>query len=252
MLLYHRVFPVRGGDAATGAFALHMQRLHELGFEAITLDQYVRFVRGEPVQLPRRPILLTFDDGYVSALRTADPVLARLGWSAVMYVPTGAVGLPGRLTWDELRAMRSTGRWAIEEHAGDGHVLIPVDAAGRRLPFYANELWTDGRQEPFSGYKRRVTGDVERGAATLAQNLPGWTPGATFAVPFGDYGQRGSNDPRIEPWFRAYLKSRFTIVFVQHGDGFTTAGRGFANRITVSSRWNAGALEAHLRSGVGR
>ena len=53
---------------------------------------------------------------------SADPVLARFGWSAVMYVPTGFVGRPGYLTWDQLRKMQASARWQIEEHAGDGHV----------------------------------------------------------------------------------------------------------------------------------
>ena len=115
-----------------------------------------------------------------------------------MYVPTGVVGRPGYLTWDELREMRASGRWQIEEHAGDGHVLIPADGAGRRLPFYASELWSDGKKESFARYKERVSSDIERGAALLSRNLPGWKPDLTFAVPFNNYGQNGSNDPRIE------------------------------------------------------
>ena len=106
-----------------------------------------------------------------------------------MYVPTGFVGLPGHLTWDQLRQMRASGRWQIEEHAGDGHVPITVDATGRRRPSTPNEQWTDGKQETFAHYKQRVSSDIELGAALLARNLPGWTPDRTLRCPFGDYGQ---------------------------------------------------------------
>ena len=215
VLLYHRILRGDGRGVSAVSFDAQMRRLHDTGFEPITLDQYIRFMRGEAVDLPSRPILLTFDDGYASALQEVDPVLARYGWSAVMYIPTGAVGISGRLTWDELRQMQSSGRWEMQEHAGDGHVLIPVDAAGRRLPYYANELWTETGKESFSRYKQRVTHDVGLGAALLSHNLPGWAPHRSFAVPFGDYGQRGSNDPRIEPWFSSYLKAQFAVVFVQ-------------------------------------
>jgi hypothetical protein len=239
-------------NVAAATFDAQLRRLHGLGFETITLDQYVRFARHEAVDLPPRPVLITFDDGYVSAVEEADPVLARYGWTAVMYVPTATVGTPGRLTWGALRQMRSSGRWQIAEHAGDGHVLITVDSEGRRLPFYANEQWTNGKQESFAHYKRRVTTDIERGSAILARNLPGWTPHLSFAIPFGDYGQRGSNDRRIEPWLSDYLKTRFVVTFVQRDDSFTTPDPGFANRITVAANWNANTLESHLFLGLDR
>jgi peptidoglycan/xylan/chitin deacetylase (PgdA/CDA1 family) len=250
VLLYHRLGP-GSLSVAPASFDAQLRRLHELGFEAITLDQFVRFVRGEAVELPERPILVTFDDAHVSAWENADPILARYGWSAVMYVPTRAVGRPGHLTWEELRQMQSSGRWQIDEHAGDGHVLITADAAGRQLPFYAAELWADGEQESFARYRQRVSSDIERGSAALAQNLPGWITRRSFAVPFNNYGQNGSNDPRIAPWLAGYLKSRFAVVFVQRADdSFATPDPGFANRIGVSSNWDADALETHLLSGV--
>ena len=95
-----------------------------------------------------------------------------------------------------------------------------------------------------------MSSDIERGAATLARNLPGWTPNLTFAVPFGNYGQNGSNDPQLEPWLRSYLTTRFTVVFVQRDDAYTTPGPGLANRIGVSSRWDAAMLETHLLAGA--
>jgi peptidoglycan/xylan/chitin deacetylase (PgdA/CDA1 family) len=252
VLLYHRLGPGnRGYSIAPALFEAQLRRLHDLGFEAVTLDQFVRFVRGEPVELPERPVLITFDDGYVSAWENADPILARYGWSAVMYVPTGVVGRPGRLTWEELRQMQSSGRWQIDEHAGDGHVQITADAAGRQLPFYASERWTDGEQESFARYRGRVSGDIERGSALLAQNLPGWIPQRSFAVPYNNYGQNGSNDPRIEPWLSGYLTSRFAVVFVQRGDdSFATPDPGFANRLGLTSQWDADRLETRLLHGL--
>ena len=254
VLLYHRLVQSNGGySVAPAAFDAQLHRLHELGFEAITLDRYVRFVRGDAVAMPQRPILITFDDGYVSSWKNADGVLARYGWSAVMYVPTGAVGRPGHLTWEELRRMRGSGRWHIEEHAGDdGHRLVTADAAGRQLPFYASELWANGKKESFAEYQRRARRDIEQGAATLAENLPGWTPRSSFAVPFNNYGKNGSNDPRIGPWLSSYLKRRFAVVFVQRDDRFTRPGLRLANRITVSSHWDAGTLETRLLRGLDR
>jgi peptidoglycan/xylan/chitin deacetylase (PgdA/CDA1 family) len=253
VLLYHRLHV---GDSAysllPASFDAQMQRLHELGFTAVPLDRYVRFMLGDAGALPRRPILITFDDAYVSSWQNADPVLLRYGWSAAMYVPTGAVGRPGHLTWAELRQMQASGRWQIDEHAGDGHVTIPVNAAGRRLPFYASEAWTSVGQETFAHYKRRVRSDIDRGSALLAEHLRGWRPPGTFAVPFNSYGQHGSNDHRIAQWLSSYLRTRFVVAFVQGDDSFTTPRRGFGNRISVSPRWDADTLEAHLIAGLER
>ena len=249
VLLYHGL--ARGG-ATPAAFDAQMRRLHALGFEPITLGRYVHFIRGDAVDLPQRPILITFDDAFLSSWTVADPVLARYGWSAAMYVPTGLVGLPGRMTWRRLRQAESSGRWQIDEHAGDGHVMSTVDAAGRRASFYANELWTNGRQETFAHYKERVSGDIRKGRTVLTRNLPGWISHGSFAVPFGNYGQMGSNDPRIEPWLKSFLESRF-VVFFAHGDNvFTTPGPGVANRLRVAPGWNAQTLETQLRRGLHR
>jgi hypothetical protein len=251
VLLYHRLIARDDGySVAPAAFAAQMQRLHVLGFEAITLDRYVRFMRGEKVDLPPRPILITFDDAYVSAWQTADPVLARYGWNAAMYVPTGFVGRPGYLTWQQLQQMQASVRWQIDEHAGDGHVLVTIDSAGLQRPSYANELWANGRRESFTHYTRRVSNDIEHGAAMLAHFLPGWSSHGTFAVPYNNYGDNGANDRRIEPWLSAYLKTHFAVTFVQKDDSFTTPELGFANRIAVSSNWNADTLEMHLLSGL--
>ena len=253
VLLYHRLTPsTREYTVAPSTFEAQMGRLHDLGFEAITLRQYVRFMSGEAVDLPRRPFLITFDDGYPSAWKHADPVLARYGWSAVMYVATGLVGRPGIVTWDDLRQMRQSGRWQIDVHAGNGHVLVAADESGRRRPFYAAEMWAGGRKESFAHYRRRVSNDIDVGLAALARNLPGWASYGSFAVPFGNYGQNGSNDPRIEPWFRAHLERRFAVVFVQRDDSFTKPGQAFANRIAVSSRWTGVTLQRRLLRGLAR
>lgn len=251
VLLYHRLVAEPRAVAPTD-FEAEMRRLHDLGFQAITLDTYLRFMRGERVRLPQRPILITFDDGYVSSWKIADPVLARYGWTAVMYIPTGFVGLPEHLTWEQLRTLWRSGRWEIEEHAGDGHVSVPIDATGRTLPYYAAERWLNGRRETFAEYKRRVSRDIRRGAELLAQHLPGWLSHGTFAVPFGDYGQRGSDDPRIEPWFSAYLRSRFAVTFVQAIDRFVSPGLGFADRMAVTQGWDGQTLELHLLRAVSR
>ena len=60
------------------------------GYHAITQRQlFDSLMCGRP--LPRKPILITFDDGYRDALTNASPVLARLGMPATAYVISGRI-----------------------------------------------------------------------------------------------------------------------------------------------------------------
>ena len=58
----------------------------------------------------RKPVAITFDDGFQDFYTEAFPVLAQYGFSATMYLPTAFVGNPRRsfkshpcMTWSEVR-----------------------------------------------------------------------------------------------------------------------------------------------------
>lgn len=68
-------------------FARQTALLYHAGYRAITLEQFRRFHAGDAVHLPDHPILITFDDGRADAPLHADAILARYGYSAVMYGP---------------------------------------------------------------------------------------------------------------------------------------------------------------------
>ena len=133
-------------------------------------------------------------------------MLAQHGFSAVMFVITSIADTAqvqadaGALTssylaWGELAAMARGGRWELQFHANQGHRLIPV-AAGQTGPFYANLLYADGQRELFYLFKRRVSGDILAGRATMYAKAPGFVPVA-FVVPYGEYGQ--SHELRADP-----------------------------------------------------
>ena len=70
VLLYHGVGPesefANAADADYGVdvedFAKQMTLMHHAGYRTIDLETFIDFVRKKPVDLPRRPLLLTFDD----------------------------------------------------------------------------------------------------------------------------------------------------------------------------------------------
>lgn len=75
-------------------FEAHVERLAR-DYEIVGLDE---MLSGE---LPRRALLITFDDGYRSVLDVAAPVLARHGLPSVFFVSAAHV-TPGSLPLDNL------------------------------------------------------------------------------------------------------------------------------------------------------
>jgi peptidoglycan/xylan/chitin deacetylase (PgdA/CDA1 family) len=91
VLMYHRVVD----DIALSRkqnICVHVQEFHKqlelldrLGFTAITLSDYRLYQAGE-IRLPRKPVIITFDDGYLDTYRLAVPLLKEYGMRAVVFV----------------------------------------------------------------------------------------------------------------------------------------------------------------------
>jgi peptidoglycan/xylan/chitin deacetylase (PgdA/CDA1 family) len=227
-------------------FAKQLALLHHAGYEAITLEQFRAFHDGEAVELPKHPVLITFDDGRADGPRNADPVLERYGWSATMFVDVGAVtnGAPEYSTWEQLAAMQRSGRWSIQLHAGRGHHNIRYGPGEREVgPFYAYRDAEHG--ETLGEWRERVTNDLEWGEQQLRRHVPGYEPLA-FAPPFGAYGQLDTNDRRIPRWMAKELRARFGLVFVQQDPHFARPGELPTTRLQLDRTITGGALHDWL------
>ena len=215
--IVHGASDPRFFDVRLSVFRQQMDHLRDAGFHTITPDQYKRWVHGEDVSLPDKPVLITFDDGLTSA-RLATPVLEEHGFTAGMYVSTGFAdgdfggpnGEPGwYLTWDQLKAMRSTGSWVMQFHAGPlGHAYVREDANPTCHRYYTCRFREDDK-----AYRSRVKADVAGGLGAMRSvfGLPAGWHGSTYAVPFDDVGFESTNDP----WLSAYFATQFPVVFVQ-------------------------------------
>jgi poly-beta-1,6-N-acetyl-D-glucosamine N-deacetylase len=224
-------------------FAEQLAMLKHAGFESISIAEYTRFLQGTTVNLPRRPILITFDDGRLDSYRGADRILAEYGFKATMFVIAGFVEESNSfyLTWDELRRMASSRRWDLQEHAGVGHVNVRYDAAGHQGPAYAFRQYQPGRGlESFDAYKSRVEQDILWAKRTMSEQLSGFSP-LTFAVPFGSYGRDRTNDPRIPRFMSRLLRRHFQAVFLTDPPEYTTPS---------TSRAALGRIELHEDTGT--
>ena len=73
--------PPSGSRAA--AFASQVRALQRAGYRGVTLRR-VWDAWHHGASLPRRPVVLSFDDGYASQVRNALPALLRAGWPGVL------------------------------------------------------------------------------------------------------------------------------------------------------------------------
>jgi peptidoglycan/xylan/chitin deacetylase (PgdA/CDA1 family) len=90
VLLYHRINP--DGDSTKSEFSVdastfrkQMEFLDVNGFRTITFKDYQLFLDGE-LELPKRPVMITFDDGYQMTHRLALPIMKEFSMKAVVFV----------------------------------------------------------------------------------------------------------------------------------------------------------------------
>jgi peptidoglycan/xylan/chitin deacetylase (PgdA/CDA1 family) len=151
--MYHRVAPISSDDERRFGEAIRVQTveprqfdaqmawLYRRGFQTISLDDLIaRWDSGSPV--PRRAVVITFDDGYQECLEYAVPVLTHYGFTATFYLVSDFVGR--RSSWDlecagwefphfdwaDARTLDADG-FTIGSHTKSHSALIDLDADER-------------------------------------------------------------------------------------------------------------------------
>jgi peptidoglycan/xylan/chitin deacetylase (PgdA/CDA1 family) len=135
VLMYHAVAAdpsdaTRALSVTPEAFAGQMAVIADRGATPIgTAELAAAWRSGRP--LPRRPVLITFDDGYEGVHRHALPALAGHGFPATLFVTTGWLrgphdtggALDTMLDWDQVRALAAAG----VEIGGHSHTHPQLD-----------------------------------------------------------------------------------------------------------------------------
>lgn len=97
ILMYHRVDAIPPGTRHPKNFVTP-QRLGEQvkallswGYEPVTFRQWMDY-RSRSIRLPRKPFIVTFDDGYADFASNAWPTLKRLGVPATVFLVASKLG----------------------------------------------------------------------------------------------------------------------------------------------------------------
>jgi len=139
ILLYHRISesePENRYEVSVENFRLQMEFLSKNGFTTITPVQFSKVIlKGG--DLPLKPIIVTFDDGYRSVYEFAFPILKQYGLQGVVYVITGFMGTAPYMNADQLVELFANG-WEIGSHTVSHEDLV-------KNPAQANSQMTESK-----------------------------------------------------------------------------------------------------------
>ncbi len=185
VLTYHRFADVPRDPFCLppADFEVHVRAL-AAGNCAVTIDQVRRFVAGE-IDLPDGACLVAIDDGLMSTLTEALPILRRWGVPAAAFVSAGLVDSGASdpepyMGWPELRELLRSGLFTVGSH-GYSHRALG------RLP------------------SAEVEREAKRSRDLLEDRLG--VEVTSFAYPFGT---KGDFNARTE---RALRDAGYTIAF---------------------------------------
>lgn len=206
ILMYHNVREENTGKDVITPEELRsdLAWLRAEGYTAVTMGEVVAFVlEGAP--LPERPVVLSFDDGYRSALDTVLPLLREYGMPMVLSVIGRSAdevsaypeGRYAHADWSRLRELADSGLAELQNHSYDLHRLDGGAPGCLRRP-------GESREE----YEARLTADALRTQERIYRET-GQLP-STFTYPYGCYEALSESVFR-ELGFRATLTCDFGI-----------------------------------------
>ncbi len=200
ILMYHYVseLPEDADDVRTDLtlspeiFRAHMERLFFGGYTSVSLyDVNEALLAG--TALPAKPVVLTFDDGYIDHYTNVFPALRQYGFTATFFIITGQVDAanPAYLSWDQIREMSDAGMDM------EPHTKSHVDLRERDYDFLVYEML--GSVESLQAYTGRTPhmfsypiGNYDDATLSVASTLPIWRAVTT------QNGDLLTNDNRLE------------------------------------------------------
>ena len=192
VLMWHNLAEESSGDMtiSVDTFRAQIEALHEAGFKTVSLQQLYDYVHFG-TELPEKPIVLTFDDGYFSNYEYAFPILQEYDMQATIFAIGVSVGkdtykdtdhaMTPHFGADEAREMVDSGLISVQSHTFDMHQWPPFEDGNAQvretlLPF-------DGEAD--ADYEAAVEADFAE-SRELLESITG-QPVNTLAFPEGAY-----------------------------------------------------------------
>lgn len=181
-IMYHSVHDGEPTDYSVTPQQLDndLAYLSEHGYTAVSAQQLCDYTDNR-CDLPEKPVLLTFDDGFYNNLCNVLPLLEKYDMRAVVsvvgsYIDNNAAADPhvadySYLTWEDVNALLDSGRVEIGNHTYNMHFLSPRNGCAIM------------EGEDCQEYSEILSSDISRLQSEMLENT-GTLP-VIFAYPFG-------------------------------------------------------------------
>ena len=219
VLVYHHIQPVTTSDVSCTPeqFDVQIDALLKAGYTPLTLKQTAKFLAGILDESIKKPVLITFDDGYESLYHYALPISRKYSVPMTVFVVSARIGrklqFAQYLHESQILEMHKCGLWDFGSHTHDMHTdsLRIFDSFG---PIKENPLI------------EQLARDLRVSSSRL-QAITGKKPEA-LAWPYGKFNQQMSAIAR-----KTGFKYHFTSC---NGVNEIGANPYFLRRIPVTAR----------------
>lgn len=199
VLMYHHIADNITSTAIVTPTKLEsdFKTLKDEGYEPIFLSELKGYLEGKN-DLPKKPIIITFDDGYLSNYIYAFPISSRYGFKINISVIGWSVGkttfvdseipITPHFDWDQALKMVNSGLVEIQNHTYNMHSTPEAFYGFNRSP--AKGMLRKIR-ETDDDYRDRVQADIVKLNDLIDKNL-GMT--SEFVVyPYGAYSEQSED-----------------------------------------------------------
>ncbi len=185
IMMYHQIkYKDLGKDVISpDEFKSDLNYLKENNYNTITMSQLINYVY-DGIDLPDNPIILSFDDGYLTTYKYVYPLLKEYDMKIVLSI----VGKStddftkvfddnlnyAHLSWDQIQEMEQSGHVEIQNHTYNLHFV-----RNGRYGCYQK------KNESLSEYESIITEDVNA-LQSRVRDITGFEPN-TFTYPYGKY-----------------------------------------------------------------
>ncbi len=236
-------------EISVARFKEHFAALRAAGYVSIGLEE-VRdlVVNGKP--LPRKAVLMTFDQSRKSSYFDVRSVLREANWKAVMFLWTKPImdEDPSTLRWPYIRDMVRSRFWEVGAQSHNGFARVPADSSGRMGNYLTTPLWLADKNsfEPFEDFKKRIAEDHAQ-CIKLIESKSNSKPTA-YAYPYGDFGQFDERAIVTRRLNLDFVGNYYDLGFISGNLALNTrySDRRRLNRLLVKPEWSGQELAARL------
>lgn len=190
VLMYHHLAENINNNTVISPnnFENQISALKAEGYHAISAQELYDYFNNQ-IELPEKPILITFDDGYLSNYEKAYPILKKYDMHAEIFVIASRIVHTknvypkeiAKMNWDQLNEMQDY--ITIQSHTWDSHYKL-TSKNGRVYGAINGPSYINGQLESQQQFEERVRHDLLYSRQIIKEKL-GYEPIA-ISYPYGN------------------------------------------------------------------